>query len=303
MRLSIKHLQQQMLAHITGIPEAKFMQAELMHAELMHADSGKKASENIHANHLLRPNTYLNPTQALAIYQRAFTARLLDCLRADFPILRQHLGDQLFHHFATEYLKAFPPNSYSLYDLGEHFADYLQQTCPDLSSLTGVDQMMYLLPIETARAERMRVSALRAKGTEGLTLAEPDYHHLQQLKRISMTSPEVCSVMSAQASLLHLLNLNTGEENSDDCRRIYLAISRCNYRVTTDSIEQWQYDFLRILKETHPSSILLEDLIAQLANRFRYDVEIVYARLALWLPVAISRAYIVVELNNGEHTD
>ncbi len=296
--MSIKHLQQQMLAHITGTPGAEFMQAELMHA-----DSDKKTSENIQTHQLLRPNSYLNPTQALAIYQRAFTARLLDCLRADFPILRQHLGDQLFHQFATEYLKAFPPNSYSLFDLGEHFADYLQQTCPDLSSLDEADQMIYLLPIEIATAERMRVSALRAKGTEGLTLLEPDYHHLPQLKRISLTSPEVCSVMTAQASLLHLLNQNSIEQNSEGCRRIYLAISRCNYRVTTDPIEQWQYDFLRVLNEAHPSSIFLEDLIARLANRFRYEVEIIYARLALWLPVAISRAYIVVESNNGEHTD
>ena len=106
MNQQIAQLQEQILKHITGVSSTNIDTNSLTASAF--STSSIQTIEN-GVDHLLRPNTHLPPAQALAIYQRAYTARLLECLRADYPVLRQYLGTQLFDHFATEYIQAFPP--------------------------------------------------------------------------------------------------------------------------------------------------------------------------------------------------
>lgn len=76
-----------------------------------------------------------SPTQTaaerLAIYQRSYQLRLLECLRAVFPALRQALGEPLFERFAGDYLQRHPPASYTLALLAADFPAYLAATRPD----------------------------------------------------------------------------------------------------------------------------------------------------------------------------
>jgi hypothetical protein len=69
--------------------------------------------------------------ERLAIYQRSYQARLLECLRAVFPALRHALGHALFERFATDYLVHHPPASYTLARLAAGFPAYLAATRPD----------------------------------------------------------------------------------------------------------------------------------------------------------------------------
>ena len=69
--------------------------------------------------------------ERLAIYQRSYLARLLECLRAVFPALRHALGETLFERFATDYLVRHPPASYTLARLAGGFPSYLADTRPD----------------------------------------------------------------------------------------------------------------------------------------------------------------------------
>jgi bifunctional DNase/RNase len=285
MTVQIDRLQQQMLKAITGISDLAVI-------------------SDLHTNQLLRPNAYLNPKQALAIYQRAYIARLLDCLREDFPILRQHLGDQLFDHFAIEYMNTFPPKSYSLFDLGEHFPLYLQQSCPEIRLLDQQEQMLYMLPIEIATAERLHIRAMRAQGTEQRSWIEPDYHDLQQLRTISVRISDACGVMMARTNLLDVLNRGTGNQihTGADADRTYLAIGRSHYHVSFDLIQDWQYHFLSTLIQKKDSGFFLANLVIEVNEKLNIDTNYLYARLALWLPVAISRGYLFVEITNSEST-
>ena len=60
----------------------------------------------------------------------AYYARLLECLRAEYPIMAEAMGTELFDEFAVEYLQRYPSHSYTLNDLGANFAAFLAETRP-----------------------------------------------------------------------------------------------------------------------------------------------------------------------------
>jgi hypothetical protein len=72
----------------------------------------------------------LSALERLAIYNRAYYARLLDCLRESFPGLFHALGEEAFGAFALGYLQKYPSRSYTLNDLGANFSRYLSETRP-----------------------------------------------------------------------------------------------------------------------------------------------------------------------------
>src|SRR5205823_13015976 len=76
------------------------------------------------------PSRQQSAGQRLAVYSHAYVARLLDVLRELFPCTRFAVGDELFDQFAAGYLQAHPPHSYTLADLANKLADYLDATRP-----------------------------------------------------------------------------------------------------------------------------------------------------------------------------
>jgi hypothetical protein len=64
----------------------------------------------------------------LAIYNAAYHARLLECLREEYPILARAMTQEVFDAFAVGYLLAHPSHSYTLAHLGDHFPRYLAET-------------------------------------------------------------------------------------------------------------------------------------------------------------------------------
>src|SRR5690242_18175472 len=67
---------------------------------------------------IVTPSRALSAEARLAIYSHAYFARLLECLRSEFPAVRQAAGDEAFAGFAAGYLAAFPSRSYTLGELG-----------------------------------------------------------------------------------------------------------------------------------------------------------------------------------------
>jgi hypothetical protein len=55
------------------------------------------------------------------VYTSGYVMRLLECLYADFPVLKKFMGDEVFERFAHAALMWSPSSSYSLYDLGSTF--------------------------------------------------------------------------------------------------------------------------------------------------------------------------------------
>jgi hypothetical protein len=72
----------------------------------------------------------LTSLERLAVYGDAYYARLVECLRDVFPILTAAMGEVVFNSFAYRYLQRYPSQSYTLNELGRHFADYLFETRP-----------------------------------------------------------------------------------------------------------------------------------------------------------------------------
>src|SRR5262245_47764055 len=81
-------------------------------------------------NTLIAPSQELSSLERLEIYARAYYARLLECLRTEFPVLAKAMGQDLFDQFAVQYLQRYPPSSYTLAELGSRFTSFLAETKP-----------------------------------------------------------------------------------------------------------------------------------------------------------------------------
>lgn len=93
----------------------------------------------------------LSAVDRLEIYARAYYARLIECLRAEFPVLVHALGEDLFAEFAVGYLERYPSRSYTLNLLGAGFPRYLDETRPSNDSWAEV--VVDLANLELAVAE------------------------------------------------------------------------------------------------------------------------------------------------------
>jgi hypothetical protein len=85
---------------------------------------------------MVRRSRNLTAEERIHIYANAYYARLMECLRESFPVLMRTLGEDVFNEFAFEYLQRFPPRSYTLGRLGDHFAEFLELTRPDKEHAT-----------------------------------------------------------------------------------------------------------------------------------------------------------------------
>jgi hypothetical protein len=114
----------------------RWMQAAIMHpvgvaegiasAEARrHIDLGPDEAETV-----VTRSRALTALERLAIYGYAYYARLLECLRDEFPVLKHALGEELFDAFAAEYLQQYPSRSYTLLQLGVNFPRFLAETRP-----------------------------------------------------------------------------------------------------------------------------------------------------------------------------
>ena len=108
----------------------------------------------------------LTAADRVAIYGRAYHARLTECLEAEFRVLRQALGDDLFRMFARAYLSNCPSQSYTLADLGKGFPGYLQDTRP-AESVEGKEEAWPDFIIDLARFEQAFSEVYDGAGVEG----------------------------------------------------------------------------------------------------------------------------------------
>jgi hypothetical protein len=75
-------------------------------------------------------NRRLSPVEQLEIYREQFWLRHKGALREDFPTLLHLLGDDAFDALAEAYLLAHPPASFTLRDLGDRLAAFVETTPP-----------------------------------------------------------------------------------------------------------------------------------------------------------------------------
>src|SRR5438270_9259825 len=114
----------------------RWMQAVLMHpggaAEGVASEAARQAIDVApdQAEQVVTRSAALSGLERLAIYSRAYYARLLECLRESYPVLCRAIGEEAFGAFAVAYLQKYASRSYTLNDLGANFPHYLRQSRP-----------------------------------------------------------------------------------------------------------------------------------------------------------------------------
>src|SRR5438067_1824682 len=108
---------------------------------------------------MILPSRQQSATERLAVYRHAYLARLLEVLREQFPCTRFAVGDELFDQFATDYLQAYPPRSYTLARLADSLVIHLEATRP-------ADWGAFI--VDLARLEQAIERVFEAAGPENL---------------------------------------------------------------------------------------------------------------------------------------
>jgi hypothetical protein len=89
----------------------------------------------------------LTAAERLDLYANMYFVRLVEALRADFPCVALHLGDEAFEAQVAGYVRAHPSTHPSLDALGRHFEAHLRANA-DLDA-----EVADLAALENARAE------------------------------------------------------------------------------------------------------------------------------------------------------
>lgn len=121
---------------------------------------------------VVRRSKNLTAAERISIYANAYYSRLLECLGANYPILKQTLGEEVFDSFAFEYLQQYPSRSYTLDHLGEHFAQFLNETRPEEEKGEEVGWPDFL--IDLATFEWAVAKVFDGPGAEGRMLLTPE---------------------------------------------------------------------------------------------------------------------------------
>jgi Putative DNA-binding domain len=233
----------------------------------------------------------LSAHERLAVYTGGYVLRLLECMRADFPVLRGFVGDSVFDAFAKAYVITVPPVSHSLYDLGADFPRFLEETKPKNWALDADTTAMLDLPAELARIERARAEVLRARGTEDDPPAAEPFSLFEVFGEGPMVQATPClRLLEMKFPLVQFLRSSDMGEQPEppEPRTSLVALGRSNYRVNVEEISLWQFAFLRAC-ERPTSSYPAVQVAALESGR---DPGQVLAEVAVWLPVAFGLGFL-----------
>lgn len=219
----------------------------------------------------------LTGAERLMIYSRSYHARLLECFRAEFPCLLHALGNQLFNDFVIEYLKLYPPQSYTLHDLAKNFTRFLAETRPD--GETWPDFI-----IDLATFERTFIEVFDGAGSEDLRLASAglisdlDDEWLAQLR----LAPVPClRLLAFRYPVLAYFN-DVREKKEPEMpapSETFLAVNRKNYRVYFSLLTSLQHSVL----ESMMAGLCVDQALTRAADLKDSDRNRLVVGLRAWL--------------------
>ena len=229
----------------------------------------------------------------LHIYADGYVLRLLECMRADFPVLARTMGPELFDFFAKAYVWRHPSRSTTLYDLGRGFADFLAASLPP--EMDAALALECSFPAELARLERALGEAARAPGLEAL--APPAFDGIALLSgfdasvRLAPCTRLLALPFPVQAWWREVLDL---PDEADLPPRpapapVFLAVGRLHYRTSVHVLAPWQFHFLQAAAAGAPARACA----LQAAQACGLAPAGVLADAMLWLPLAAAAALVM----------
>ncbi|AQQ01505.1 hypothetical protein B0W48_18025 [Pseudoalteromonas aliena] len=253
-----------------------------------------KASQqaNLPLNLLNQNNEKSTFYRRLNIYAAGYVMRLVECLKAEYPLLEKFMGETVFADFAKAYIVTLPSKNSSLYDLGSGFALFLEKTRPG-GFCSIEEEAFYSLPAEIARIERAKAEVSLAKGfeveqEEDVTL---DFFSLLQ-QSFTVRTPSCLRLVKLAYPLLPLMQkLESNDEYAMPMAELsFIAFSRINYTLSSLALESWQFEFLKVCQQEPLLSNCI-DITSRVSGLDKGDL---LARLMFWLPSAIAHGLLKV---------
>ncbi len=210
----------------------------------------------------------------LAIYKNAFSARFIEAIETDHPILGTYLGDDLFDKMAAGYIKSEPSSFTSLRQYADALPNYLATTLPFSE---------HPIISEIAKFERLLLSSFDAKDENAipfsrLTELEPEKWPELVLRfhpSLQIFAPQWNSVESWQAI--------EGEKNPPQAKKqddLYWLVWRNQDRLTQfRSIDKIEYEMLIGFIKGESFSVICESLVGQMPENEipEYTISIIKA--------------------------
>jgi hypothetical protein len=194
----------------------------------------------------------LTALERLAIYGYAYYARLLECLREEFPVLKHALGEELFDAFAVEYLEQFPSRSYTLFQLGTNFPRFLAQTRPDREEEESTAPSWPDFLIDLATLERTFNEVFDGPGMEGEPpLAADTLHGVspERLLEARLTAVPCLRLLALRYPVHHYFTAVRRHQDADlpVPAETWLAVTRRRYVVRHYELSRPAYRLLHAL--------------------------------------------------------
>ncbi|MCS0660738.1 HvfC/BufC N-terminal domain-containing protein [Massilia terrae] len=220
------------------------------------------------------------------VYAQGYVLRLLECMRADYPVLCRTMGGELFDFFAKAYVWRHPSRSTTLYDLGAGFAEFLERSQPPDMAPAAALQSRFALDL--ARLERARSEAGRAPGLEPHAHAAPDSFTLLYGLDEAQVRLAPCTRLLAAAFPVHAY-WDRAQQTPDDQAlpvpapaAVLLAVGRQHYRIGMHVLSDWQFHYL----QAAASGAAAHASAHQAAQACGLPPGQVLADALLWLPQA-----------------
>jgi hypothetical protein len=239
----------------------RWMQTVIMHPEGVREGVASEEARRLidvtpeEVEQIVSRSQALTGAERLAIYHRAYYARLLEVLRGEFPVLRHALGEELFDQFAVAYLQKYPSRSYTLNHLGVNFPRYLAESRPSEDGGPGLSWPDFL--IDLVQLELTFNEVFDGPGVEGEPLLDG--------KKLRAISPERWpEARLVRACCLRLLNLNFPVQRYFTAVRkkkktvipspapTFLAVTRRRYVVRHYELSRLQWVLLSALAAGQP---------------------------------------------------
>ncbi len=241
-------------AHLEQIQ--RWMQSVIMHpgsvAEGVAADATRQHLDVplVELESVVLPSRALDSQTRLEIYVDAYYERLLECLRSEFCGTQYAVGDELFDALAFGYLQQYPSRSYTLGNLGLHFATYLDDSRLHARDLPeGVPPGWPDFVVELAAFERVQREVFDAEGTEqgGLLNAEELARLAPEQWSALRLSVAPCLRLYRAAHPVHEFWQAFREEMTPAApqpKPTRLAINRRHYHIERHPLSEAQYALL-----------------------------------------------------------
>jgi hypothetical protein len=140
------------------------------------------------ARDLVERDRDIDELERLHVYEHAYTARIASVLVHDYPKLAHLVGECELRAWTADYLRAHPPSNFSLREVGEHLARWLDSRSSHVSAETGAVDIRenMTVPVSALRSQKpgtAPISALRSQEPGTAPIAAQLLADLARLER------------------------------------------------------------------------------------------------------------------------